>query len=801
MNRPGFGQLLRGYRTNSGLTQERLAERSGLSIQAISALESGRRRRPRPITITLLADSLGLSSEDRRAFAAAARHPAAGDPGRQPAPKVAGSINAAGRLPSPPADFTGRSRQLDELTALLKAPFRAAPGIVVSAIGGMGGVGKTALAVQAAHLATDVSPDGQLYLNLGGGTRPLTVEEALAALLQLLGVPADGSTQVETAAARYRSALAGRQMLIVLDDAASVEQVTPLMPGVAGVVVLVTSRRRLTELPGALHLELDVMDETEAIQLLGRLVGTERIDQDPDAARDVVRRCGLLPLAIRIAGSQVDRMAGGLRELADRLVEGSERLRNLAGSSGGVGRSISLSLTALAAGTSTDRAAAEVFAMLSVFEGDRFPLRAAAAVLGRRVDETENLLERLVDSHLLETPALHQYRMHDLVRVVAVADAERRFDGAARERLRRRETDCYLAMLWRFDELMGGPDKYGSRDEHAWSTGAEDVSDAAVAADWLDAELPNLVRLVRRSAQGDSGEQVLAVRMALGMPKLASRLMRFGETHQALKLVVDLPVELDLRVEVGRKYQLGFSYSTLGLYRDAVPWRERALPLARELGDPWALAAVLIDLGYNLGRSGRAADGLPYAEEALIVTEHPQAAKLRVGALVGLGALAGWLGDVERQRIAFEEAIARMPERSSPGADVVHRNLIGHALTESGQHHAAVDVLTENLGKVRELGTEVIESDTLEVLGLAWLALGEHARARKVLADGVKIAVRYPTDHREGRLRHHLGRALTGLGLVEEARRQWELALIQYQLVADVRADEVRRLLAGSAEV
>jgi transcriptional regulator with XRE-family HTH domain/tetratricopeptide (TPR) repeat protein len=776
---PGFAQLLRGFRSSAGLTQEALAERCGLSVQAISALENGRRRYPRALTVEQLSEALGLDVGDRRRLIAAGRRPKV--------PNVRGGVPR--QLPPPLSDFTGRSAELDELVGLLRSPEAAAPGIVISAIGGMGGVGKTALAVQAASRTLGGFPDGQLYLNLRGGTEPRTVQDALAALLVALELPVGDATSVGVMASRYRSALAGRRMLIVLDDASSVEQVQPLLPGTAGVVVIVTSRQRLTTLPGARHIGLGVMDEAEGLDLLREVVGAVWVDQDPEAAQDVVRRCGLLPLAIRVAGAQAARSDGGLRELAHRLAEDTKRVDLLSGS-------VTLSLDALAEGSDLDQAAGWSFALLSVFDGDRFPLRAAGAVLDRTLAETENLLERLVDIHLLETPALHQYRMHDLVRAVARAEADRALDESARIRLRRREADCYLAMLWRFDELTGGPDKYGSRGAAPWSVGAEDVTDKEVAGAWLEAELPNLVRVVRRTAH-DCDSQLTAVRMALGMPKLSNHLMRFGEAHQALAAVVDLPIELDPRLELGVLYQMGFAYSTLGLYEQAVPWRQRALPLARALGDPEALAAVLVDLGYNLGRSGRAAEGLPYAEEALTLTEdHPEAGRFRIGALIGFGALMGWLGDLDRQWSAFEQALARMPARRAPAVDAVHCNLIGQALTESGNLDAAVRVLTANLDLVRRLGTEVVESDTLETLGRAWLVAGDHGQARDVLETALAIAVRHPADHREGRLRHYLGQALAGLELLGEARAQWERAHVLYSRVADPRAADVRALLS-----
>jgi tetratricopeptide (TPR) repeat protein len=316
--------------------------------------------------------------------------------------------------------------------------------------------------------------------------------------------------------------------------------------------------------------------------------------------------------------------------------------------------------------------------------------------------------------------------------------------------------------------------------------------------EWLEAELPNVVRLVRGFAAGSAEDQVAAVRMALGMWRVALALVRFGEAREALTMVVGLPIDKDARLEWALLYRTGALCDGLALYEEGLYWRRLALPVARALADPTSLVATLIDVGYGLGRLGRPAEGLEFAEEALAITEKFEVHVFEVGGLVAVGALAGWLGDLARQRSAFDSAISLMPVRSQPVPAAVHRNLIGRSLQESGQYDAALAVLTEALTQARAHQAEVIESDSLLELGCTWRAMGEHAKAREVLTAGLEIAVRYPADHREGGLRHQLGLALAALGLVDEARREWQQAIALYQRMADPRAKEVSELLDGT---
>ena len=292
-----FAGVLRGLRTEAGMTQEELAEAAGLSSRAISYLERGEVSAPHKDTVRLLADALGLAGPARAQFEAAARGRGGAD----------GTVVAATRtLPRDVASFTGRQRELAEL-----ADAMSDAGTVVSirAIGGMAGVGKTAFAVHAAHRLADRFPGGQIFVPLHGhtpGQQPADPADALATLLVTMGVPvAQIPAGLEARAALWRDRVAHRQLLLILDDAVSSEQVWPLLPGSGGSMVLVTSRRHLSALDDATPISLDTLPPGEAAQLLARLAGRAGLAPEDPAVGELARLCGFLPLAIGMVASQL----------------------------------------------------------------------------------------------------------------------------------------------------------------------------------------------------------------------------------------------------------------------------------------------------------------------------------------------------------------------------------------------------------------------------------------------------------------------------------------------------------------
>ena len=380
----------------------RALARSGRQAEAIEAYHRLRRR---------LADELGVDpappvQQIYRSILSGDRELLASGPGPSP------SVPRPAQLPADTADFTGRAAQAERLRAALAGRSRGPGAVPVCAISGMAGVGKSALAVHVAHRAADAFGDGTLYVNLAGSARqPLAAVSVLARLVRDLGggdedLPADEAER----GARYRSLLAGRKVLLVLDDARDAAQVRPLLPGQAGCAVLVTSRSGLADLHGADHVDLDVLPTGEGRGLFRLIVGESRADAEPEATGRLLRACAGLPLAIRVAGARLAARPGWtVAGVADRLAAEHRRLAELQAGGVSILASFQLSYDRL------DAELARAFSMLGLADWPAFCAGQAAALCDVSVNQAERLLERLTDVHLLQSPAIGQYRMHELL--------------------------------------------------------------------------------------------------------------------------------------------------------------------------------------------------------------------------------------------------------------------------------------------------------------------------------------------------------------------------------------------------
>ncbi|WP_051367448.1 AfsR/SARP family transcriptional regulator [Hamadaea tsunoensis] len=343
-------------------------------------------------------------------------------------PSGGGAVRVAGspvprQLPPDVASFVGRTRELNRIHAAL-APTRDGGSPPVVMIYGAAGVGKSTVAIHAAHQLADRYPDGQLYLDLSGystGAAPLSPGESLARLLRTLGVAAAPSIPVDEAAALFRSAMAERRMLLVLDNAADAVQVRPLRPGGTGCGLVVTGRQPLAGWGDVWAVPIGPLPVDEAVALLARLAGRDRVGAEPEAAAAIARWCEGLPLALRIAAARlVARPGWPLAELRDRLADEHRRLDNLEFDGIGLRSSIAGTYERLfGSADPSARAAAEAFILLSTAGGDELSSSSAARVLARSEAYAERALERLVDAQLLETSAPGTYRMGDLVRLYA----------------------------------------------------------------------------------------------------------------------------------------------------------------------------------------------------------------------------------------------------------------------------------------------------------------------------------------------------------------------------------------------
>jgi transcriptional regulator with XRE-family HTH domain len=412
----GLGDLVRRFRDRAMLSQQALAERSGLSPRTVRALEIGQVRRPHAESIRLLSLALDLGPADREALVRSARTP------RRPRPPPTRSA-APAELPPSPADFTGRRRELARLDRTLAAR-PGDPAVRIALVVGTAGVGKTALAVQWARRVRGAFPDGQLYVDLRGFAPgpPLAPHDALARMLRSLDTPADRiPADPEEAAGLFRTLLAGRRALVLLDNAADADQVRPLLPADPDCCALVTSRDSLAGLVashGACRVALDVLDAREAVDLLARVVGDGRVGAQPDAARRLAQACEHLPLALRVAAANLTtRPDQDLAAYATALHIGG-RLAGLdvdGDPQGGVRAAFDRSYVRL------DEPLRRLFRQLSLAPGADITPPAAAALVGDPLPVVARRLDRLVAAYLLRASGTGRYAfVHDLLREYAV---------------------------------------------------------------------------------------------------------------------------------------------------------------------------------------------------------------------------------------------------------------------------------------------------------------------------------------------------------------------------------------------
>ncbi|MFJ8627838.1 AfsR/SARP family transcriptional regulator [Kitasatospora sp. NPDC093550] len=711
--------------------------------------------------------------------------------GAAPEP-VGDSWQAPDQLPSGLPDFTGRSEEVEALLDRLAAAGGRA--VVVSALDGMGGVGKTTLAVHVARQVRDRFPDGQLFADLRGADRtPPDPGTVLAGFLRALGVdPSDVPPDTGERSALYRSALAGRRVLVVLDNAATPDHVEPLLPGSAGCAVLVTSRHRLAGLAGAHQLRLDTLPPEQALDLLTRIVGAERVAAEPATAEQVVHACGLLPLAIRIVASRLAAdSALTLAELADGLRH-EHRLAELSDGERAVEATFALSYHRL------DPELARAFRLLSLPDAPDLPLPCAAALLGRSEDEADRLLEELVDLNLLQSPRFGRYGFHDLVRAYArdrLADEDAPGDRtAATDRL----LDFCLATARNADlaarkaepaelSLLGAPVAAAGRtiadgaDAVRWMRDQAEVNAAVIALSCDDPALP----LDRAAELADRMGAVLPERtQTTVIVDLAGRIAR-----RAAERGEDGPLAL-------ARYLRGSMLWHVNRYAESQEEIQRAVALSeRDDRTERVLAKALITLGSNARMHGRYAEAAEHAGRAAGLFHRLGARRAEGSALGEFAFSAAHTGRLAEARDAAERC-ARLMSDSGPVSAAIGRYYLARVLRLCGDPEAALD----HAVAARE------EFTTLQVTVFAAaagdLAARIHAEAGRWLlavdaAEAVLPLARRTSAALEAALLRTLGTALTGLGRPRQARACLTDSLEVYErLGLDEEAAQVRGLLA-----
>ena len=686
-----------------------------------------------------------------------------GDTPDSPPPRTARRTAAVplAQLPPDITSFTGRAAQIRRLSHMLAARDADRPAaLVISAISGTAGVGKTALAVHWAHQVAESFGDGQLHIDLRGyaASQPVEPLDALARFLHALGVPAEQVPgELDEAAAMYRSLLAGKRMLILVDNAATSGQVRPLLPGSPGCLVLVTSRGRLpglTAREGAARVTLAPLPQGEALALLQNVLGRARVDAESDAAAEIATRCACLPLALRIAADRAaDRPKLTLAGLAAQLAATRGRLDVLAADDDNTSTALrsvfSWSYQALAPD------AARMFRLLGLHPGPDVSVPAAAALAATSHAAAGQLLQALAGVHLLEETSPDRYQFHDLLRIYAAERAT--IDDSARDRphARRRVLTWYLHTAAGAAHLLAPwthriPLGRSPRDCEPAA-----FADYEHALAWCDAEHANLVAAVRLAAETGLDDITWKLAATLrGYFDLRKPWTDWIITHQAG--LASARRAGDVHGEFWMINGLGHVYCDLRRFEDALSCCRRALELRRQAGDRRGESACLNNLGTLYGELRRLDSALECNHQALSICRETGDRVQEAAALHGLGQL-------HRKRDRPEQAL----------------------------HY-----LAQALAILRVIGERRGESVALLGLGETHLDLRRTSEARGHSQQALAICRQIGDRRGEADALRILGDACYHAGQAQAADRSWSQALAIFDDLDDPQADEVRDRLA-----
>ncbi len=788
----GFGGLLRQLRDQAGLTQDELAEAAAVSQRAISDLERGVNATARKDTAVLLAGALGLDGHARDLFVAAAR-------GRAPACDVlaaaaqeaqTGSAAAASRtLPRDVAAFTGRQDELARLVA--RCADAAGDGGVVSvhAIGGMAGIGKTTFAVHAAHRLAESFPDGQFFLPLHAhtpGQRPVGPADALASLMLTAGVPAAQIPPgTDARAARWRDHLAGKKVLLVLDDAAGHEQVRPLLPGTPGSLVLITSRRRLAALDDAAVVSLDTLTPGEAAGLLARLAGRADVTAGDAAVRELAALCGYLPLAIGMAGRQLaHHPAWSAADLATDLAAAKDRLELMAAENLSVAASFGLSYHDL------DDGQQRLFRLLGLHPGPDIDAYAAAALDGSSLAAARRCLEALYDQHLISEPARGRYRLHDLLReharTLAAAD-----DPAACDAAVGRLLDYYVHTSWAAGQhfpawmIIEGPSLPGSPP-----ASAPPVSTRRQAAGWLETERTNLHAAAGYAAV--SGRLLHAMLLPAAIDGFLD-----ARGHWDQGLVLDQAALTAARQVGDRPSQaqalllLSFRYVVTEDHAAAAAAQHQALELYRDLGDRVGQATALTAIGIQRSITGdypAAAAALRQGLELFRGLGHRRG---QGDALDGLGAVHCDTGDYPAAAACHQQALELFRDIGYQHGQGEALGYLGAVQQLAGNYPAATAALRQGLELFRDLDVPFQQALVLTELAAVQRLAGDYPAAAASSQQALSL-------YRDLRAPRDQAFALNELGLVQQMTGDYPAAAANHQQALELCLAVGNRL--GQAE-
>jgi tetratricopeptide (TPR) repeat protein/DNA-binding XRE family transcriptional regulator len=734
-----FGSLLRSLRTAAGLTQEELAEAARVSYRTVSDLERGVSRSPHRDTARLLADALGLSGDELARFedVARGRRSATGTAAPEALPGGTAAACAIPRqLPAHTAHFVGRADELAALTGLLDkavGPSRLAAGTtVIAAIGGTAGIGKTELAVRWAHQVAGRFPDGHLYVNLRGfdpAAPPVRPAEVIRDFLGALGVDPSGiPVSLDAQAALYRSLLAGRQFLLLLDNARNAEQVRPLLPGTETCLVLVTSRSQLSSLAareGAQLLDPDLFTITEARELLTRHLGPSRTAREPGVVDELIELCARLPFALSIVAARAAAApALPLAGLADELRDARLRLDAL--DAGDL--ATNMGAVFFCSYGHLSEPSARMFRMLGLHPGPDVSAAAAASLAGVQLMRARKALAELTRAYLVTEHAPGRFAFHDLLRSYAArqgtsVDTETERDTAVRRMLDHYLLTGYAAVEW----LYPGRAVIGLIAPDPPKITAEELTGRERARAWCEAEqkvLPAIVTLAASRGFDAHAWQIPWV--------LTAYFNRQGYLHEWISTLHTALAAArragDRHGQALASHELGYAYLRLGIYDKARVHLRHSLDLNRELGDREEQAHNHVELSEVENYQGQPDEALSHARQSFdlyLATAHRTGqarARTREGRCLTLRgeyqqALTCFLASIAIQRELADKADKYGTAETLKSLGDTHHHL--------GNYPQAIDYHRQALELNRQLGDHYAEAETLARLGDAYQAAAE----------------------------------------------------------------------------
>jgi len=801
-----FGELLRQLRKDSGLSLEALAARSGVSVRTISDLELGKAKSPRESTLSRLARGLRLEDLVRTRFEALGR----GRPIADGLPAITATAPPQ-TLPRDIASFTGRALELVQLTD--EAVSRGGVAGIYT-IGGMAGVGKTTLAIHAAHRLAKRYPDGQVLLPLHGhtpGQRPVAAADALGSLLQSVGVDAAQIPSGVGARARlWRHWLVGKRLLLVLDDAVDSEQLRPLLPGMGRSLVLITSRRRLSALEDAHAISLDSLSAAEAGELFVRLAGRPNLNRDDHAVQQITEMCSRLPLAVGMLARQLHHHpAWTVADRAADLAAARDRLELMRAENLSVAAAFDMSYRDL---TTQQQ---KMFRRLGLHPGPSIDAYAAAALYGADYGTARQQLEALYDHYLLTESAHGRYDFHDLIRQHARTLAATDDPG---------ETGEAISRLFEYYEYAAtcaaGHLARNTRPVVIAPGGRPDTAPALADGDqalaWLRAERANLLACIGHAARHAQHARVVALTAGI-----SSLLRTDGPVTEALDLhaaAARAARQLgDGLGEAGAWSEIGAARDLAGDYPAGIRAREKALKLYRDLRNRQGEANVLVEVGASRQLTGDYPGAAQALERALDVSASLGDLLGQANALRNLGFLLQAAGDYSRAFRALDQALdlcrslgdrqgeaqtldrigfVRQLTGDFPGAvEVLERALaiytgLSHPLGQAnalielgtmrritGDFRGAAQALLRALGLYRGLGHRLGEASALNELGVVRRMTGDLLAATQVQRQALNISRRLGDPLGEASALNELGVVKRMAGDLPEAAQTLERAL------------------------